>query len=521
MAHTTGPGSHLRFKNTILKEKKEKRELASRLGQRNRSKKPVDFDSVWTYLPIIGLYIMLLVAGLIYGAKNLREVGAPYVVITGFLLLAFSYVIRDIITSFFSVTTSESGTSSEGGTELPNWTAVDARREKLDLVPAAIIVLGWMAYGLLFRGRTRIQIDIVPNVVSVLAAVVVAFTYWKDLYSRSNVRKIITLSTAAALLYIPTSDTVAFEMSLFILVAKITTFYLVYVMTESEARGAIIPRDDTFYASTERKVVQAGWILMATGYILVCSIFQIVYLSWVVYSRKMRTSELMSKRNDDYSHRINGLGRLTASGVDHGNTSDLERGEDEEYEDGDYTPDEEQDLRGVDTDDEEVQGSTSTLYGQGGSMDVHAGEVGASGTTMFVPANLTKGIFESPLTARRQQTDSFTGIVSPGVQTTMTPVLPGRGPPQITQSIGRGRLPANRTAVELPKTVVVWTPPPGATIGRVGATRTPVTFRPASGALTRVPATGRRVPGGGSARATGATAVRRTPIHFVPRLTRT
>jgi len=264
-------------------------------------KKPVDFTLIWTYLPIGGLFLVLILSTVLYGTQRVSQ----YVVVTGFVLVALAEVVRDA-----SVSRTRNDDDDGGGAAACG--IVDPHREQLNLAPAAVMVFAWFAYGLVFRhdaaadapfrtAHAQFHVDIIPNIASVFAALVVAFTYWKDMYLRTTLRRAITLFTAALLVYMPTRDTVAFEANWIVLIGKVVAFYLVYIMTEAEARGASIPGDDTFYLSTERKAIQAGWILMATGYILVGSMVQFVYLSWVVYSRKSPlTLDDRAKRDDDF-----------------------------------------------------------------------------------------------------------------------------------------------------------------------------------------------------------------------------
>ena len=240
-----------------MSRQKKKEERASRVAD------DVRFDSVWTYFPVIAFYAVMLFASILYSARSIRDLGGPVVVVTGFIVMAWAILV---------------GRADQ----------FKNLRSGIDIVTASQVVLAWLAYGLMMKHAA----DFVPawavSVSNIFILAVVVSTHFKDVYCREQLRKSMVLVLMLVTLLLPSTWTVAHELSWAYLVFKLSLFYALYILIESESRSLNVRSGDTYYRSSERRAVQSGWILMASGYAVALGLLQAAYLFALIRARKKR-----------------------------------------------------------------------------------------------------------------------------------------------------------------------------------------------------------------------------------------
>ena len=174
-----------------------------------------------------------------------------------------------------------------------------------DAIPATKVIVAWLAYGLLFRGRKG---DVFPELAIVFAGIIaiifVVFSYVKMVYQKIYVSKFMAQIYLLVILFVPSSDiNVAPDMETGLVLLKVTAFYLIYALSELES----VRTEDTgnpYYGSVERRIIQSLWVLMTWSYAFAAlfSVLQIGIIGWSIYlssSSSPRANLSLSKKQDD------------------------------------------------------------------------------------------------------------------------------------------------------------------------------------------------------------------------------
>lgn len=261
------------------------RERASRIANN------VDFNSVWTYIPLLVFYSFIFFASICYkyqldGNDNdndsdvnddveIESTTQPALVVISLALFAL----------WIKVVRNDS--------LMRKYVNVKKLCMEMDLVTAFHLITVWFAYGLIAKDLVR---DIPPAaslVATILAVFGLASTYSKLVYSKNLVRKAIYLLVFSLLLFLPSFEAVAVHMWWVSVWIKITLFFAMYILTEAESQSFNIPPGDIYSRSSERKIMQAGWILWAGQYFVLLPVvaIQILYLSVLMQQRQSRLAK--------------------------------------------------------------------------------------------------------------------------------------------------------------------------------------------------------------------------------------
>ena len=154
-----------------------------------------------------------------------------------------------------------------------------------NVVPSVKVIIAWLAYGLLFRGRGDVFPELTIVLSGMLAVIFVVFSYIKMVYQKIYANKFMAQIYLLAILFVPSSDiNVAPDMETGLVILKVTAFYVIYALSELES----IRTEDTgnpYYGSVERRIVQSLWVLMTWSYAFAAffSVLQISAITWKIY----------------------------------------------------------------------------------------------------------------------------------------------------------------------------------------------------------------------------------------------
>lgn len=279
----------------------QQHERASRIAN------AVPFESPWTVFPLVVFFALIVLASTVYAMPTAKHIGAPSVVITGIVLIAWVRIAKEI-------------------DPLIRYIPTEALGRGIDLVSAGSLIVSWLVYGLAMRHTTQF----VPSWVIVSGGVastgLVFSTYFKEVYTKKPVRKAMGLLTLICVLMLPSTANVAFDMHWSAIFVKMTLFFSLYILTETESRSLNVPSGDIYYRSEERRIVQSGWVLMAPWFLVVlCGVPQIAYL--VVTIRKRHRKQRL-KRGDTAAHPTVQMASMAIRNTQLGNSPGLKDIED-------------------------------------------------------------------------------------------------------------------------------------------------------------------------------------------------
>lgn len=221
------------------------------------------------YLPVAAVYLALVAATFLYLQDWVHHCLPAFVVLGGVTALAWYLMLF--------------GDSQRGP----------------DLVPAAAVLVGWLAYGLVFGAKPDVVPEFVTVLVGAVAILLVALSYTPLLYRKKYVSKMVAQIHLLLILFAPShAINVASAMDPQLVFAKVTAFYVVYVLSDFETRLASDPGD--YYASRDRRITQTLWILMTWGFAftLFFAALQALALGWLMLAGAQREPLLPVSQED-------------------------------------------------------------------------------------------------------------------------------------------------------------------------------------------------------------------------------
>ncbi len=265
----------------------------------------IDFQSVFIYIPIVFLYVLLVVFSVGYasGSGNKFLPWTSVIVVSGALLIVatqlFSNVIRQGWIHFWII-----AVDPDNATELQKNPAV-VHSGTLDLIPAAQLFIMWLTLGILFRKYPTIEIA--SQVINALWLLWLAMLQLNGVRAVVPVRKSITIGFYLAMVFVPSENGIASRLAWYALLVKATMTYLLFILLSVEAASvrAIGPKKNNkkrrtrvegYLASTESKVAQSAWVLLAPNIMLFAATLLAVALVWRIF-RNSRTLEKKHDRN--------------------------------------------------------------------------------------------------------------------------------------------------------------------------------------------------------------------------------
>ena len=254
---------------------------------RNTHRVVIDPENVWTYLPMILVYMVFLAALLIYRIGiSLHPWLAPGVV----LLLVFVLVI-------LAGAKVDDWWLSNGGTIPTNLLAEDklktAERAKrtVELYTPIAIITFWLAYGLFFQaGLEMLVSELISNVASLVVFLLVVVTNTPPLRRKMMVAVTTAILIVGISLFVPGPSSLASLSNVVISIHKITAFSLLYLLTEIGSKLRQSPLRNGYSSSYVRKLIQTAWILFAGRFASLLGWVQIGWVIWILQKQLQRAA---------------------------------------------------------------------------------------------------------------------------------------------------------------------------------------------------------------------------------------
>lgn len=253
----------------------------------------IDPENVWTYLPMILVYIVLLVALMIYRiGMSLHPWVAPGVVlllIFGLVILAGAKVDDWWISNGGSVPTS---ILVEDKLKL-----AEKAQRTIELYTPAAIVTFWLAYSLFFHGGLEMLVpELISNAASLLVFLLVAVTNAPPLRKKMIVVVITAILIIGISLFVPGPSSLASMANIVVSLHKITAFSLLYLLTEISSKLRQAPLRNGYSSSHVRKWIQTAWILFAGRFVSLLGWVQIIWVIWIL-QRQLKRSAFINTRS--------------------------------------------------------------------------------------------------------------------------------------------------------------------------------------------------------------------------------
>ena len=247
----------------------------------------IDPENVWTYLPMILVYIVLLVALVVYRiGMSLHPWVAPGVV----LLLIFGLVI-------LAGAKVDDWWISNGGSVPTNilledkLKLVEKAQRTIELYTPTAIITFWLAYSLFFHGGLEMLVpELVSNAASLLVFLLVVVTNVPVLRKKMIVVVITAILIIGISLFVPGPSSLASIANIVISLHKITAFSLLYLLTEISSKLRQAPLRNGYSSSHVRKWIQTAWILFAGRFVSLLGWVQIAWVIWILQTQLKRSA---------------------------------------------------------------------------------------------------------------------------------------------------------------------------------------------------------------------------------------
>jgi hypothetical protein len=248
----------------------------------------VTIGTLWRISALILTFLFILFIATCY-VKGSGGIMSAYTVIFSFVWLATI----EVITTWFASLLQDNSKSS-GEDQL--WDSIRLKAAskwmkgyigRVDYELCLFLFLSWLVSGIILKPTTddgkTIGAIIFSIVLMILCGVLM---YTNAVYTafarRELARRLMWIVLFSGAIVLGDVSITGFNIYL-----RTTFFFVVYVLSDVESRGVVIPKWNTYHRSRERKAVQSAWILVVTApYVLwiVVSIVQISYLSWCIHT---------------------------------------------------------------------------------------------------------------------------------------------------------------------------------------------------------------------------------------------
>ena len=248
----------------------------------------IDPENVWTYLPMILVYMVLLVALVVYRiGMSLHPWIAPSVV----LLLIFVLVI-------LAGAKVDDWWISNGGSIPTNILAEEKlksdekAKRTVELYTPTAIVTFWLAYSLFFMhgGLEMLVPELISNAASLLVFLLVMVTNAPPLRKRMIVAVATAILIVGISLFVPGPSSLASIANIVISLHKITAFSLLYLLTEISSKLRQSPLRNGYSSSHVRKWIQTAWILFAGRFVSLLGWVQVGWVIWILQKQLQRSA---------------------------------------------------------------------------------------------------------------------------------------------------------------------------------------------------------------------------------------
>ena len=250
----------------------------------------IDPENVWTYLPMILMYVVSLLSLFVYRLGIFLH---PWVAPGVVLLLAFYLFILGAVKV-------DDWWISRGGklptnilSSVKRDAAEKARRTIETYAPLTVFAV-WLTYGLLFRNEPEMLVpELASNAASLIAFLLVTLTYIPALRRKT----VVAVGTAVLILgislFAPGPASVPSLANVLVSLHKLTAFSLLYLLTEMSDKLRSSPVRNGYSSSYVRKIVQTGWILYSGRFISLLAWVQVGWAIWVMRRRAFRSSSFL------------------------------------------------------------------------------------------------------------------------------------------------------------------------------------------------------------------------------------
>ena len=263
-------------------------------GALRKTRRPViDPENVWTYLPMILIYMVFLVALIIYRiGLSWHPWLAPGVVL--FLIFVLVILAGAKVDDWWI---------SNGGVIPSNilleykLECAERAKRTVELYTPMAIVTFWLAYGLFFHAGAEMLVpELMSNAASLVVFLLVGATNFQLL--RKNIMVVVGISIliVAISLFVPGPASLASIANIVVSLHKVTAFSLLYLLTEISNKLRRSPLRNGYSASHVKKLVQTAWILFAGRFVSLLGWVQIVWVIWILQKQFQRSTFISNRR---------------------------------------------------------------------------------------------------------------------------------------------------------------------------------------------------------------------------------
>lgn len=223
----------------------------------------INFESVWPYIPIAMMFLLLVVYSIGFGLSSDVE-GFPYnsvIVLSGFSLLMVIFIFRDTIGIVWLKFWKAAMQANDPENQLFDYEIEESSNSgAIDLLPFGVTFVLWLGYGILFEAY--------PIITTVNKAISGIFIMWIFLTQLEHVRKFnvirqsISSLVLCAILFFPDNDSLSTKLRWYSISFKTVFSYLLYILAsvEGETSRGLSIQNLEYMNTVEGRLFHSVWV---------------------------------------------------------------------------------------------------------------------------------------------------------------------------------------------------------------------------------------------------------------------
>ena len=249
-----------------MKKKKKKKNKKDQAGFMQEPR--INFESVWPYIPIAVMFVLLVVYSIGFGLSSDVE-GFPYnsvIVLSGFSLLTVIFIFRGTIgivwIKFWKAAMQANDPENQLFTDLMDEEGGGGRGNSgaIDLLPFGVTFVLWLAYGILFE-----EYPIISAVNKAISGVFIMWVFLTQLepVRRFNVvRQSIGSLVLCVILFFPDNDSLPTKLRWYSICFKTIFSYLLYILAsvEGETSRGLSVQNLEYMNTVEGRLFHSVWV---------------------------------------------------------------------------------------------------------------------------------------------------------------------------------------------------------------------------------------------------------------------
>jgi len=292
-------------------------------SDKNNAHQTIDFNSVWPYIPIVGLYAVVVIFSLGYAASiavSSSSYDKEVSPLTAIMLLSgvslfmgvglFLPSIRLAWIRFWMIATSEDS-HGDLASLADEHTDVEIPSGTLDILPVGFMFIGWLVYGSLLRNYPTFD-DWISQTLFGVWLLWLCLVQLDAVRKISHLRKSITFSLYALMLFLPATFGISSRTPWYLLLTKATLTYVLFVLFSVEAAtfwmspvtlkkartNPLLAKKHRYMSSVEYRAGQSVWVLLCPVVFLFAVVPLGVVVVYHVYVNTRTTGDTTIRKDD-------------------------------------------------------------------------------------------------------------------------------------------------------------------------------------------------------------------------------